>query len=91
MNSFCANILELRNQDNERFLALSRSAYDNFTLLQRERLSKDKTLLPIAVPTIEAIGGGSVRCMLAEIFLKQNYLPPIIASEAKALVEDATT
>jgi hypothetical protein len=88
MSSFCANILELRNQDNERFLALSRSAYDNFTPSQRERLSKDKTLLPIDIPTIEAIGGGSVRCMLAEIFLKQNYLPPIVSSEPELLAKD---
>jgi hypothetical protein len=26
-------------------------------------------LVPVAIPTIEAVGGGSVRCMLAEVFL----------------------
>ena len=69
MNAFCGNVLELTNKEGERFLAMSQYAYDAFTLEQRERLSRDKTLLPIAIPTIETIGGGSVRCMLAEIFL----------------------
>jgi len=69
MNSFCGNVLELQNKNNEKFLALSQTAYDNFTEEQRTVLSRDKILLPLAIPTIETIGGGSVRCMLAEIFL----------------------
>lgn len=69
MNAFCGNVLEITNKEGECFLAMSQHAYDAFTQEQRERLSRDKTLLPIAIPTIETIGGGSVRCMLAEIFL----------------------
>lgn len=69
MNHYCANVLELQNGKGERFLALSQGAYDNFTPAQRELLSKDKTLLPVALPTIEAVGGGSFRCLLAEVFL----------------------
>ena len=83
MNSFCGNVLELHNQSEECILAMSQTAYDNFTPEQRVRLSIDKTLVPIAVPTIEAIGGGSVRCMLAELFLQQSYAPPIILSNKK--------
>jgi hypothetical protein len=71
MNSFCGNVLELHNPQGERFLALSQTAYDAFTLEQREILSLDKTLIPLAIPTIELVGGGSVRCMLAEIFLQK--------------------
>lgn len=70
MAAFCGNVLELRNAQGKRFLAMSQTAYDNFTPNQRRALSRDKTLLPLAIPTIETIGGGSVRCMLAEIFLK---------------------
>jgi hypothetical protein len=80
MNAFCGNVLELENPGGQRFLAMSQTAYDNFTPEQRNVLSRDKTLLPLAIPTIEAIGGGSVRCMLAEIFLEQTYFPPIISS-----------
>ena len=69
MNSFCGNVLEVQNKEGDLFLALSQTAYDAFTPEQRERLSRDKTLLPLAIPTIETIGGGSVRCMLAENFL----------------------
>lgn len=72
MAAFCGNVLELQNGHGERFLALSQSAYDNFTEDQRNLLAKDKTLLPFAIPTIETIGGGSVRCMLAEIFLPRH-------------------
>jgi hypothetical protein len=50
-------------------LLLSKSAYDAFTPAQRKVLGRDKTLLPVAVPTIQAVGGGSVRCMVAEVFL----------------------
>jgi hypothetical protein len=48
---------------------MSQTAYGAFTSVQRQVLGRDKTLLPMAIPTIEAIGGGSARCMIAEIFL----------------------
>lgn len=73
MSAFCGNVLELRNNKGELFLAMSQSAFDNFTPEQRSALGEDKTLLPSAIPTIETIGGGSVRCMLGEIFL-----PPLV-------------
>ncbi len=76
MAQFCGNVMELQNRSGERFLLLSRAAYDGFTLEQRTQLSRDKTLLPVAIPTIETIGGGSARCMVAEIFL-----PPKKAAE----------
>ncbi len=69
MNEFCGNVLELKNTNGQLLLAMSDSAFRAFTAGQREILGKDKTLLPFSIPTIETIGGGSVRCMLAEIFL----------------------
>jgi len=72
MTAFCGNVLELQNENGELFLAMSQTAYDNFTDEQRAMLSTDKTLLPFSVPTIETIGGGSVRCMLGENFLPKK-------------------
>lgn len=72
MAAFCGNILELSNPAGEHFVAMSQTAYDAFTPAQRAQLSFDKTLLPCSVPTIETIGGGSVRCMLGEIFLPRR-------------------
>lgn len=69
MTRFCGNVLELHNQAGEQFLIISQGAYDALTSQQRATLGQDKTLLPVAVPIIEAIGGGSVRCMVAELFL----------------------
>ncbi len=69
MSQFCGNVLELQTADGRLSLAMSESAFQAFTGNQREVLARDKTLLPFSIPTIETIGGGSVRCMLAEIFL----------------------
>lgn len=69
MAAFCGNVLEVRNRWGELFLVMSQSAYNAFTPEQRKSLSQDKKLLALSIPTIETIGGGSVRCMLAEIFL----------------------
>jgi hypothetical protein len=70
MASFACNVLELRGSDGTRVLAGSRRALDSLAPLQREALAAcvDRRLA-VPVPTIEAAGGGSVRCMLAEIFL----------------------
>ena len=72
MSAFCGNVLELCNEDGSLLLAMSQTAYDNFTDEQRLVLGADKILLPFAVPTIETIGGGSVRCMLGENFLPRK-------------------
>jgi hypothetical protein len=69
MNSFCGNTLEVQNRYGEKYLVMSRTAHDAFDEDQRQRLSVDKQLLPITIPTLEAVGGGSARCMLAEVFL----------------------
>jgi hypothetical protein len=48
---------------------MSQSAHDALTDEQRQLLSSYCELVPLAIPTIETIGGGSARCMLAEVFL----------------------
>lgn len=72
MAAFCGNVLELQNTDGKRFIVMSQTAYDAFTPEQRTILSKDKSILAFSIPTIETIGGGSVRCMLGENFLPKK-------------------
>ncbi len=69
MNQFCGNILQLETNTGEKVIAMSQSAYDAFSSAQLAQLSSHGKLLPFNVKTIESIGGGSVRCMLGEVFL----------------------
>ncbi len=69
MESFAGNMLEVRGKDDQRFLCMSQTAYDSLTELQKSKLAKRTNLLPVSIPNIEKFGGGSVRCMMAEIFL----------------------
>jgi len=79
VTQFCGNVIELVNAAGQRFLLMSQSAYDGFSADQRAALGKDKTLLPVAIPTIETVGGGSARCMVAELFLTPQPSPATIA------------
>jgi hypothetical protein len=67
--SFAGNMLEVKGRDNRRYLCMSETAYNSLTLSQKEKLSAKTELLPIPIHNIEKYGGGSVRCMMAEIFL----------------------
>ena len=70
LRAFAGNMLELRTKQGVGCVAMSQSAYAALTGLQRERLRQlAGELIVAAIPTIETLGGGSVRCMLAEIFL----------------------
>ncbi|MGR5238263.1 arginine deiminase-related protein [Vibrio alfacsensis] len=69
MNQFCGNILQLETVRGDKVIAMSQSAYNAFSPTQRNQLSTHGKLLPFDVSTIESIGGGSVRCMLGEVFL----------------------
>lgn len=72
MNRFCGNILQLENSKGDKVIAMSQSACDSFTSAQKNQLAVHGKLLPFDVSTIENIGGGSVRCMLGEVFLSLN-------------------
>ena len=69
MEHFAGNMLELGDGTGGAIIAVSRTAHDSLTDEQRERISRCGRMLPIDIGTIEQVGGGSVRCMLAEIFL----------------------
>jgi len=68
INAFACNILELEGSGGP-VIAMSRSAFDAFDAAQRQRLERYAELVPTSIPTIEAVGGGSVRCMIADIHL----------------------
>lgn len=68
-NCFAGNMLQLRNQKGERVLVMSEAAYNSLTEGQLQKLKQhNHTLLHFQIPLIEQCGGGSVRCMIAEIF-----------------------
>lgn len=68
MDSFAGNMLELHNREGEKILVMSLSAYNSLDSFQRERLNSFYRLLTPDLNTIEMNGGGSARCMMAEIF-----------------------
>jgi len=72
MHRFAGNMLQVKNSKGEKFLILSRTAYDSLKKEQKQMLEAYSTLLPIAVPIIEEVEGGSVRCMMAEVFLEKK-------------------
>ncbi len=71
-NHFCGNILQLLDQNQQSVIALSHSAYIGFTTSQKKFLESKGSLAVCKIPTIEHIGGGSIRCMLAENFLPNS-------------------
>jgi hypothetical protein len=68
---FAGNVLALKNNNDLQVLALSLSALNVLTDEQKKQLDKYCQILPLNIPTIETIGGGSVRCMMAQNFLKK--------------------
>ena len=69
LNSFCGNMLELKDQEGKAIIVLSQNAYNSLTILQKQELKTCGKLLPININTIETVAGGGARCMVAEIFL----------------------
>jgi hypothetical protein len=60
-------MLQVKNKDGMIYLLMSTTAYQSLTTIQLEKLEKYNHILHANINTIETIGGGSVRCMLAEI------------------------
>lgn len=72
MHCFAGNMLQVKNNKGEKYLVMSETAFGSLYEDQREELSGRNKLLTVSIPTIEKIEGGSVRCMMAEIFLKKK-------------------
>jgi hypothetical protein len=69
VGEFAGNVLFLDGGRNGPVLAVSRRAWASLTRAQRALLEQHARPVPCAVDTIEHVGGGGIRCMLAEIFL----------------------
>jgi hypothetical protein len=72
MNNFAGNMLELQGAGERRYLVMSSSAYNALTKKQIAQLEEHITILHSSLDTIEACGGGSARCMMAEVFLPKE-------------------
>ena len=72
MNNFAGNMLELLGSDDRRYLIMSAAAHKCLTKKQIAQLEEHITILSSSLDTIEACGGGSARCMMAEIFLPKE-------------------
>jgi len=73
MMNFAGNVLELRSRAGSSVLAMSQRAYASLAPGTRERLAaRVDRIVTAPVTTIENLGGGSVRCMIAEVFLPRS-------------------
>jgi hypothetical protein len=71
LNHFAGNILQVKNDLNS-FLLMSDSAYKSLNDCQIDRIQKYNSIISFPIPTIEKYGGGSIRCLMAEVFLKRK-------------------
>ncbi|NBW27559.1 MAG: amidinotransferase [Flavobacteriaceae bacterium] len=74
MNNFAGNMLEVKGANDRRYLVMSAAAYKSLTKKQIAQLEEHVTILSSSLDTIEACGGGSARCMMAEIFLPKEEI-----------------
>lgn len=65
---FAGNMLQVLGSDNQRLVVMSSAAFNSLDDDQKERLSRHGKLVHSDIHTIEKLGGGSARCMMAEIF-----------------------
>lgn len=70
LGAFAGNMLQLINDKGEKLIVMSQAAYGVLSTEQKTQLENFGRLLPIDVSVIEQVEGGSVRCMMAEIFLE---------------------
>ena len=68
MNHFAGNMLQVHNNSGEKLLILSTQAWQSLTPLQKRQLESYNIVVHADLTTIETNGGGSARCMLAEVF-----------------------
>ncbi|WP_026710279.1 citrulline utilization hydrolase CtlX [Flavobacterium filum] len=69
VNNFAGNMLQVKGKDDKRYLVMSNSAYQSLTKAQIHKIEQHCEILHANLDTIEACGGGSARCMMAEVFL----------------------
>lgn len=73
VNHFAGNMLQVKGANDKRFLVMSQSAFDCLTQTQIQQITKHCKIISSSLETIETCGGGSARCMMAEIFLPKSH------------------
>ncbi len=69
VQSFTGNMLALKNRNGEELMVMSTRALESLSSEQRKEIEKYCRIVASSIDTIEDVGGGSARCMIAEIFL----------------------
>jgi hypothetical protein len=69
MNQFAGNMLQLENKKKEKILVMSSAAWFSLSPGQKEKLTQYNRIVHCSLQSIESNGGGSARCMIAEIHL----------------------
>lgn len=69
MNQFAGNMLQVQGADDKTYLVMSQAARESLTDKQVAQIEKHTNILSADLNTIETLGGGSARCMMAEVFL----------------------
>jgi len=72
MHQFAGNMLQVKGKNNQRYLVMSKAAHDSLTPKQVLDIEKFCPILSSSLETIETCGGGSARCMMAEVFLPKS-------------------
>lgn len=72
MRQYAGNMLQMKNDQGKLFTVLSQKAFSSLSQDQKDLIEASSELLPMDIDVIETIGGGSARCMMAEIFLTQK-------------------
>lgn len=75
MNSFAGNMLQVKNKNGKLFTLMSDTAYKSLSENQTDKIEESSEIVSLHIPTIEYYGGGSVRCMIAEVFGKREIIP----------------
>ncbi|MEO6539467.1 MAG: arginine deiminase-related protein [Ferruginibacter sp.] len=70
LNHFAGNMLQVKNGDDELLVVMSTRAFGSLNDVQVEILEKHNRIIHSSLNTIETVGGGSARCMMAEVFLQ---------------------
>ena len=72
VNNFAGNMLQVKGNNDEQFLVMSQAALDCLTESQKAQINKHCKIISSSLTTIETCGGGSARCMMAEVFLPKK-------------------
>jgi hypothetical protein len=67
MDHFCGNMLQVKNKNSDYFLVMSTQAFNHLDADQVKRLEVYQPIIHSDITTIETLGGGSARCMMAEL------------------------